>query len=68
MSPKPLLKSQKYRTCYAGRGLRSGVAVRGSKSEKGPAAKAVGRIAPTGRTDPKAPAGPVMQTKDKAMR
>ena len=26
-------------------------------SEKGPAAKAVGRIAPTGRTAPKAPAG-----------
>ena len=40
-------------TCYADRGLRSGVAVR----EKGPAAVAVGRIAPTGRTAPKAPAG-----------
>ena len=52
---KPLLKSQKCRICYACRGLRSGVAVRGSRM--GPAAKAVGRIAPTGRTAPKAHAG-----------
>ena len=37
------------------RGLRSGVAVRGFV--KGPAAVAVGRIAPTGRTAPKAPVG-----------
>ena len=51
-----LLKSQKYRTCYAGRGLRSGVAVRGFV-RMGPAAVAVERIAPTGRTAPKAPAG-----------
>ena len=43
-------------TCYADRGLRSGVAVRAAR-EKGPAAKAVGRIAPTGRTAPKAHAG-----------
>ena len=50
-----VLKSQKFRTCYAGRGRRSGVAVRGFV--KGPAAKAVGRIAPTGRTAPTAPAG-----------
>ena len=42
-------------TCYADRGLRSGVAVRGFV--KGPAAIAVGRIAPTGRTAPKATAG-----------
>ena len=34
-------------TCYAVRGFR----------EKGPAAVAVGRIAPTGRTAPKAPVG-----------
>ena len=52
---EPLLKSQEFVTCYAGRGLRSGVAVRGFV--KGPAAVAVGRIAPTGRTAPKAPAG-----------
>ena len=52
---EPLLKSQEFVTCYAGRGLRSGVAVRGFV--KGPAAKAVGRIAPTGYAAPKAPAG-----------
>ena len=40
----------------AGRGRRSGVAVRGFV-RMGPAAVAVGRIAPTGRTAPKAPAG-----------
>ena len=34
-------------TCYAVRGFR----------EKGPATVAVGRIAPTGRTAPKAPVG-----------
>ena len=44
-------------TCYADRGLRSGVAVRGFVSGMGPAAVAVGRIAPTGRTASKAPAG-----------
>ena len=44
-------------TLLAGRGLRSGVAVRGFVSGMGPAAVAVGRIAPTGRTAPTAPAG-----------
>ena len=43
-------------TWLAGRGLRSGVAVR-DFVRMGPAAVAVGRIVPTGRTAPKAPAG-----------
>ena len=38
------------------KGLRSGVAAHGFEWE-GPAAVAVGRIAPTGRTAPTAPAG-----------
>ena len=41
----------------AGRGLRSIVAVRGFVIGMGHAAVAVGRIAPTGRTAPKAPVG-----------
>ena len=44
-------------TLLAGRSRRSGVAVRGFVSGMGPAAVAVGRIAPTGRTAPKAPVG-----------
>ena len=59
MSPKTtsfiLLRSQKFRTFYAGRGRRSGVAVRGSW--EGTPEIAVGSIVPTGRTAPKAPAG-----------
>ena len=57
MSSKTTFEITKCRTCYAGRGLRSGVAVRGFVSGMGPAAVAVGRIAPTGRTAPKALAG-----------
>ena len=44
-------------TWLAGRGLRSGVAARGFVNEEGPAAVAVGGIAPTGRTAAKSPAG-----------
>ena len=53
----PVTKIFIVQTWLSGRGIRSGVAVRGFVSGMGPAAVAVGRIAPTGRTAPKAPAG-----------
>ena len=56
---KPLLKLQKCRTCYAGRGLRSGVAVRGFVSGRGPP-RSGGKDSPNGAYRSEGPCRPAM--------
>ena len=56
---KPLLKSQKCMTCYAGRGLRSGVAVRGFVSGRGPP-RSGGKDSPNGAYRSECPCRPAM--------